>query len=143
MDSDACEAAAAQSRRSPAGIPESPEAAALSSAILGVLTDADRKRQYQGDPNPVAGHCYVWAEAFIHLARQRGLGGWRQMHVKHEGGPHWFVQHVDGTVLDGTAGQFATPVPYSEGRHRPFLYVSNNIGGPSKRSLDVMSRLRP
>lgn len=104
------------------------------SAIVTSLTDADRKPKYQGNPNAMAGHCYVASEAAFHILGGREAG-WTAVQIEHESDSHWFLRHDDGTVLDITADQFQTPVPYDEGRGRGFLTVQ-----PSKRAERVMER---
>ena len=85
--------------------------------------------------HPMAGHCYVASEALWHL-----LGGyksvWRPTFIRHEATPHWFLRGPQGAVLDPTAEQFATPVPYAEGIGKGFL-----TGQPSKRARIVIDRV--
>lgn len=105
--------------------------------VRRALTDADRQPRYRGNPNCLAGHCYVASEALYHT-----LGGAKSDYVphfiRHENSPHWFLRHrTTGTVLDPTAGQFRTPVPYEQGRGKGFLTRE-----PSKRAQAVMARMR-
>ena len=83
---------------------------------------------------PLAGHCYVACEALYHL----GLGdeGWRPVVVHHEGTSHWFLRNSIDEIIDPTAGQFKTPVPYHEGRGCGFL-----TKGPSRRTRELMRRV--
>lgn len=90
-------------------------------------------KQYKTQKNKMSGHCYVASEALFHL-----LGGFhsglKPMQVKHEGKSHWFLQDKEtGDILDITADQFSTPVPYEKGRGRGFL-----TRNPSKRALKLM-----
>lgn len=59
------------------------------------------------------------------------------MFVSHEGEPHWFLRNADGHILDATASQFKTPVPYEKARGKGFLTLK-----PSKRAQEVMNRVR-
>jgi len=45
------------------------------------LSDDLRRPPWKGDPNPLAGHCYVASEALYHLLGDK----WKPEHVKHEG----------------------------------------------------------
>jgi hypothetical protein len=107
----------------------------LARRIRGALSDDLRRAPWRGSPCAVAGHCYVASEAAWHA-----LGGmasaWRPVHVRHESAPHWFLQHADGRVLDVTAGQFASPVPYAAGRRVGFLTRQ-----PSRRARVVLARI--
>lgn len=91
-----------------------------------------RKPKYRGNPNPYAGHCYVATEALYYL-----LGGeeegWHPMFIKHEEEPHWFLQNDDGTIIDPTAEQFETPVPYEKAVGKGFL-----TNYPSARAQQVI-----
>jgi hypothetical protein len=79
-----------------------------------------------------AGHCYVASETIFHLTG-RTL---RPVRIVHEQTPHWFLVDTDGNVVDATADQFATPVPYGEGRRRPF-----RTKRPSKRAQILIRRV--
>lgn len=102
-------------------------------AVRGALTDDLRRAPWRGSTNPVAGHCYVASEAMHHLTG----GRLRPRYVRHEGAPHWFLVDTDGTVVDPTADQFSTPVPYEQGRGIGFLTKQ-----PSARARVVIERVR-
>ena len=108
----------------------------LTEKIQQSLTDDLRRPPYQGDPNPVRGHCYVASEAAYHLMGGKA-SGYVPCHIRHEGGSHWFLRGSDGTVIDITSGQFATPVPYHSGTGKGFLTRQ-----PSRRAQVVMDRVR-
>jgi hypothetical protein len=55
--------------------------------------------------------------------------------MRHEGEPHWWLVDADGDVLDLTAEQFSTPVPYERGVGIGFLTRE-----PSKRARVAMGR---
>lgn len=99
------------------------------------LSDDLRKKPYRGNANPVAGHCYVASEALFHRLGGKSAG-WTPQSIQHEGGPHWYLKHQDGTILDATADQFETPVPYEQGRGCGFLTRQ-----PSKRTQAVLDQL--
>lgn len=109
---------------------------ALADRLRDHLTDDLRRPPWKGDPNPVAGHCYVLTESIYHA-----LGGvdLRTMTRRHEGSPHWWiVDERTGEVVDLTRSQFRTPVPYLYGHPVPLLPVSG--GGPSARALRLLIR---
>jgi hypothetical protein len=107
----------------------------LGALIELCLSDELRRPIYRGNPCEVAGHCYVASEVAWHL-----LGGsasrWRPMFVRHECEPHWYLQHEEGHILDITAAQFFSPVPYEEGRGKGFLTKE-----PSRRAREVLLRV--
>lgn len=100
------------------------------------LTDDLRRPPWRGNKNPLAGHCYVASEVLYHF-----LGGARSglkpQFVVHEDQPHWFLKDEDGGVIDPTAGQFDTPVPYDQAVGKGFLTRQ-----PSKRAQTVLDRMR-
>lgn len=105
-------------------------------AVRGALSDDLRKKPYQGAANCMAGHCYVASEALYHILGAKEAG-WTPMHVSHEGGPHWYLKNRhSGKVIDATADQFQTPVPYHLGKGKGFLTAL-----PSKRANIVISRV--
>lgn len=88
-----------------------------------------RGRAY--DPaRPLAGHCYVVCEALAALHPDL-----KPCVVRHEGGTHWFMRRRCGAVVDPTAAQFATPVPYDRGRGCGFLTAA-----PSRRAAALLRR---
>ena len=104
-------------------------------AVDRVLRECDdlRRPKYRGNPNPYAGHCYVLSEVLWHLSGRT----MKPQFIRHEGEPHWYLLSADGaTVIDPTASQFETPVPYDEGRGKGFLTRE-----PSKRALELARRM--
>lgn len=78
----------------------------------------------------MAGHCYVVSEALHYLSG----GLLRPRFVRHEGAPHWFL--TDGErIIDPTASQFLTPVPYDLARGKGFLTAR-----PSKRAKRLITQ---
>lgn len=104
-------------------------------AITSHLTDDLRRAPWRGDPNHLAGHCYVASEAAFHLlgGRDAGLVACR---VRHEGSTHWFLERDGSEIIDITAGQFAAPVSYDERVRTGFL-----TSAPSKRAVELMRRV--
>jgi hypothetical protein len=107
----------------------------LAARIVAALTDDLRRAPWRGSSNPLAGHCYVASEAAWHALGGKA-SGWTPCTLRHEGGPHWFLRHADGRVLDLTAGQFTTPVPYAAARGCGFLTRE-----PSKRARVVLAAI--
>ena len=112
--------------------------------VIAALSDELRRPQYQGDPNPYRGHCYVASEAYYHLRKKyqgRIYGdapatALKPHTVRVGGDVHWFLRDQDGAVVDLTCGQFWDPVPYHLGRGRGFLTKK-----PSKRAAVVIERV--
>lgn len=103
--------------------------------VRSCVSEELRKKPYRGNANGVAGHCYITCEALYHKLGGKDEG-WTPQTIKHEGGPHWFLKNADGTILDPTADQFQTPVPYDNGRGCGFLTRE-----PSARAQVILERL--
>ena len=108
----------------------------LAEQVTGVLSDDLRKPKYRGNPNRLTGHCYVATESLYHLLGGAESGA-TPMNLQHEGDQHWFLRLEDGSLVDPTAGQFRTPVPYDQARGRGFLTKK-----PSKRAAEVIRRVK-
>lgn len=104
--------------------------------VRTVLSDDLLRPQYRHLPNrrPMTGHCYVASEALFHLCGGKPAG-LKPMRVRHEGGTHWYLSTPAG-VVDATADQFETPVPYEHAVGNGFLTRQ-----PSKRAAQVISRV--
>ena len=100
------------------------------------LTDDLRKPEFRGHECPTAGHCYVASEAVYHSLGGKAAG-LTPMQVQHEGTSHWFLKDSAGKVIDPTADQFKTPVPYDKAKGKGFL-----TKGPSKRAEILMNRIK-
>ena len=111
--------------------------APLADVVRSVLTDDLLKPAYRSleGRKPTTGHCYAASEALYHLLGGKGAG-WTPVRLRHEGGPHWFLRHLDGTVLDPTSDQFDTPVPHTEGVGCGFLTRQ-----PSARAAEIIRRV--
>lgn len=103
-------------------------------SIRAVLAD-DIKPEDKGPQHCMKGHCYVAAETLHHLLGG-AEAGWTPHNINHEGGPHWFLKHAGGRVLDPTADQFHSPIPYDKGQGKGFLTAL-----PSARTKEVLERL--
>jgi hypothetical protein len=107
----------------------------LTKEIKSVLTPDLLKKEFRGGSHPLSGYCYISSEAAFHI-----MGGessnYKPMFIKHEGLPHWFLRSTNGKILDITAKQFRTPVPYEKGIRKGFLTKN-----PSKRAVEVMRRI--
>ncbi len=109
----------------------------LVSAIQNSLSDDLRKPKYRGHENPLTGHCYVASEALYHLMGGR-KSDWVPHNIKHEGDQHWYLKNKStGEIIDPTAGQFKTPVPYHLGRGKGFLTAE-----PSKRAAQLITKIQ-
>lgn len=89
-------------------------------------------------PSPTRGHCYIASEAVFYAARMLRI----RLHPYHVnmGTPespdtHWFLADDDDDIVDVTADQFDTPVPYHVARGCGFLTAT-----PSIRAIILMSR---
>lgn len=98
-----------------------------------VVSDDLRRKEYRGNPNLYAGHCYVASEAIFHLAKEVGIS-LKPMFVSHQGGPHWYLEGSEG-IIDPTKEQFSKTVDYSRGRGKGFLTKQ-----PSKRAKELIRR---
>ena len=93
--------------------------------------------------NPMAGHCAVATQSLYHLLGGK-RAGYTPMQLWHEGASHWYLRAKDGHVLDATADQFRTSVPYHEGVARGFMTPrqGRRTQPPSRRAQMVIDRVR-
>jgi hypothetical protein len=99
------------------------------------LSDDLRKPEFRGHECKTTGHCYVASEAVYHLLGGKAAG-YTPMQVTHEGTSHWFLKHESGKIIDPTADQFTTPVPYEKAKGKGFLTKK-----PSKRAQVLLGRM--
>lgn len=107
-------------------------------AVRAELTDdllSPAYRRLEGR-RPTTGHCYVASEAIYYLMAGRN-SSLRSYHINHEGASHWFLRHESGLVVDATADQFDSSVPYCDARRMAFLTAT-----PSKRAWIVIRAVR-
>lgn len=102
--------------------------------VLEHLSPDLLRKEFRGNSCPVAGHCYVTAETAYHLFAKPL--GYKPCQIKHEGVSHWFLRNKQGDILDLTAEQFETPVPYEKAISKGFLTKQ-----PSKRAQILMQRV--
>ena len=86
---------------------------------------------------PLAGHCYVAAQALWHLLGAERSGWSPVSHTRH-GVTHWWLENDQGRRLDPTGAQFPDGFPYERGTRRGFL----TGGTPSKRAQVVIDRVK-
>jgi hypothetical protein len=110
--------------------------AALPAALTVELLRQPYRARVEGGAHPATGHCYVACEALYSLLGGKAAG-WTPMCQQHEGGPHWWLRGPSGEVVDPTAAQFSTPVPYQLGKGKGFLTAQ-----PSRRARIVIERLQ-
>jgi hypothetical protein len=114
------------------------DVSAITRLVQGSLTEELRRPPFRNLPNPLAGQCYVASEAIFYLTGAKA-GPWRPEHLKHEGTQHWFLRNqTTREVLDPTASQFRTPVPYDRGMPAGFL---TGYERPSHRAAIVLGRV--
>lgn len=104
--------------------------------VRASLSNDLRRPKYQGNENPMAGHCYVASEALYHLLGGKSAG-YTPYFIRHEGEPHWFLKGPTG-VLDITSEQFKSPVPYDQAIAKGFL-----TSQPSARAQSVINAVVP
>lgn len=100
--------------------------------ISAHLTDELRLLKYRGNPNKLAGHCYIASEALYHLTNKT----LKPHFIKHEGQSHWFLKDQNNKIIDLTAAQFKTPIPYTKAIGKGFLTKK-----PSKRTQILLKRI--
>lgn len=111
----------------------------LLSRIQAVLTPDLLRPRYRGATHPLAGHCYVAAEALYYLL-PKDLGFRPRVARDAEGGTHWWLANHQGDRLDPTAAQYTDAglePPYGAGINVGFLTRS-----PSRRAHIVMGRVK-
>ena len=107
----------------------------LKTKIIENLSDDLLKKEYLNSPNKnkFTGHCYVASECYYHLSNEK----LKPYYVKHENSTHWFLRNERDEIIDLTAKQFNTSVPYSKGKRAAFL-----TNYPSKRCKVLIKRIQ-
>lgn len=89
--------------------------------ILSSLDVRDLHKNYRdlhkGGCNPLTGFCRITSEAFWELVSELENydQNYKPCRILHEGGPHYFIKDIEtGHIVDLTAGQFDSPVPYED-----------------------------
>ena len=97
------------------------------------------RKECEGDPCPLAGHCALGAEAIYWLLGY-SKAGWKQYHMRWEGFPHWFVRNVKTyEVVDPTREQYSIVPDYSQGKGG---WINRGGRGPSARAREVILEVR-
>ena len=89
------------------------------------------------------GNCYVCVESLFYLLGGKEAG-YTPHYVDHEHDTHWYLVHeqqvgmhgVSRLIIDPTASQFKTPVPYHLGKPCGFLTKE-----PSYRARQLMEKM--
>lgn len=104
------------------------------------LTDDLRRAPWKGSTDPLAGHCYVVAEALWHMTGGK-RSPYKPMFVRVGDVPHWFLQHegYHSDILDPTQSQFMWPhwLDHQQGRGKGFLTAK-----PSARARVLIKRMK-
>lgn len=135
---------AGQRRKQRNKLPTDPHDRAIALAVqraLGVedLTPAYR-RQHEAGCDAMTGHCFVATNAFWH-ATGGPQGKYQPRQVRVEGESHWFLVDDRGHVVDLTASQFSTPVPYAQGRRVGMRARPGGDARPTERAQAVLDRI--
>jgi len=85
---------------------------------------------------PYEGACYVASQALYHLLGGTEQSTWKPVRLRHEGSMHWWLRGPEGQIVDLTAEQFLTPVPYEQGVGGGFLTKQ-----PDRRAQMVLDAL--
>ena len=107
----------------------------LAILVRSKLTNYLRRAPWKGNPNKMAGHCYVASEALFFLLGGK-QAGWKPIYLKVGGESHWFLKHKSGLVLDATEDQFCQLVDHAKGKGKGF---STPGAVPAKRAKTVMN----
>lgn len=105
----------------------------LKTRIVKNLSDDLLKNEYLNleGRNKYTGHCYIASETYYYLSNEN----LSVYHIKHEGSTHWFLRNDKNEIIDLTAAQFKSSVPYHEAKRGFFLTKT-----PSKRSQILIQR---
>ncbi len=96
------------------------------------------KGEYKDGALPFSGHCYAASQA-LYFAMGAKAAGWKPVHLEHEGSSHWWLQSPSGEVIDLTSEQFATPVPYQNGRGMGFQ--NKDPREPDRRARAILEKI--
>ena len=111
------------------------------------LQSSYRKMHEDEDCNPLFGHCFVATEVLWELLKKQNITEYMPHQIQHEEISHWFLRHMkNGDIIDVTAGQFKTPVPYyrrgsndKTGRRSSMM---RTLEMPTKRTIKVLKRIK-
>ena len=114
--------------------------------VLDNLQLEDLKKKYRKEHeeekcNELYGHCFVATEVLWELFKKENIDEFYPHYVFHEDCGHWFLKHrQNGDIIDVTAGQFKTPVPYHKKGRRSSMMRSNEV--PTKRTIEFLKRIK-
>ena len=113
----------------------------LNNLEINDLQSSYRKMHRDGDCNPLFGHCFVATEVLWELLKEQNINEFLPHYVCHEECGHWFLKHrQNGDIVDVTAGQFKTPVPYHKRGRRSSMMRLEEI--PTKRTIEFLRRIK-
>lgn len=111
----------------------------LGASVIASLTPELVKKEFLflQKKHRLGGHCYVATEAMYYLLGGKS-SGYMPASLVHEGVKHYYLKHREtGEVLDLTALQFRTPIPYASGRGSVYRQSK-----PSKRTAILLERVK-
>jgi hypothetical protein len=130
----------AQKNKLPTDLRERALAVAIQRALhIEDLTPAYRARHAEGC-DAMTGHCFVATNAFWH-ATGGPAGKYQPKQVRVEGESHWFLVDDQGRIVDLTASQFSTPIPYERGRHFVMRARRGGDAQPTERAQAVLASI--
>ena len=105
------------------------------------LQSSYKKMHETEDINFLTGHCFVATEVLWELLKEQNINDYMPNHIQHEEVSHWYLRHkMNGDIIDVTAGQFKTPVPYHrEGKASGMMRMPDI---PTKRTIKVLDRIK-
>ena len=106
------------------------------------LQSSYKKMHETEDINFLTGHCFVATEVLWELLKEQNEYDYVPNHIQHEGVSHWYLKSkLNGDIIDVTAGQFKTPVPYhhKKGKASGMMRMPDI---PTKRTIKVLDRIR-
>ena len=113
----------------------------LNNLEINDLQSSYRKMHRDGDCNPLFGHCFVATEVLWELLKEQNINEFLPHYVYHEECGHWFLKHrQNGDIIDVTAGQFKTAVPYHKRGRRSSMMRFEEI--PTKRTIEFLRRIK-
>ena len=111
------------------------------------LQSSYKKMHETEDINFLTGHCFVATEVLWELLKEQNEYDYVPNHIQHEGVSHWYLRHkMNWNIIDVTAGQFKTPVPYhkqEKGKRKGKASGMMRMPEiPTKRTIKVLDRIR-
>ena len=120
--------------------------AAVKKTLENIETDdlqsSYKKMHETEDINFLTGHCFVATEVLWELLKEQNRNDYVPIHIQHEEVSHWYLKSkLNGDIIDVTAGQFKTPVPYhhKKGKASGMMRMPEI---PTKRTIKVLDRIR-